>query len=231
MDIDFMLRKINSDIAGMEKSIKEICRTDTGNDFIHMDTFGIREIIPEKEYPGVEIKLLAQIKNVRIPFSIDIGVDDIIVPGAVKRRITTRLAGFDEPGIYTYSLESTMAEKFDAILKRMAATSRMKDFYDIYYWSQAFDFDGRTQQEAIFETLQHRGTVYERDSLEKIKAFEENQSLLNLWNHYNPGTGLHKPDFHSVLVQITRFIEPVYEAILKEDEFFGAWSAKENAWK
>ena len=79
---------------------------------------------------------MAHIKNVRIPFSVDIGVDDVIVPGAVKRTVATRLEGFEEPNIYTYSLESTMAEKFDAILKRMTASSRMKDFYDIYYWSQ-----------------------------------------------------------------------------------------------
>lgn len=49
--------------------------------------------------------------------SIDIGVDDVIVPKVVRRRVQTRLVGFKEPEIYTYSLESTIAEKFDAILK------------------------------------------------------------------------------------------------------------------
>lgn len=91
--------------------------------------------------------------------------------------MTTRLEGFKKPDIYTYSLESTMAEKFDAILKRMTATSRMKDFYDIYYWSRIFDFEGRVLQEAIFETLQHRGTSYEKDSMEQIRAFDQNKFL------------------------------------------------------
>ena len=57
-----------------------------------------------------------------------------------------------------------MAEKFDAILKRMTASSRMKDF-------------------------------------------------------------------SSVLVQIDRFIGSVYGALLREDEFLGMWSSKENVWK
>ena len=174
---------------------------------------------------------MAHIKNVRIPFSVDIGVDDVIVPGAVMRTVTTRLEGFKEPNIYTYSLESTMTEKFDAILKRMTASSRMKDFYDIYYWSKVFDFEGRMLQEAIFETLQHRGTSYEIDSMEQIRAFDQNEFLQNLWSNYNPGLGLEKPDFSSVLVQIDRFIGPVYEAILREDEFFGMWSSKENVWE
>ena len=231
MDIDFMLRRMSNDLTGMETIMKEICQTDTHNDFITMEVLGTREIIPEKKYPGIGINLMAHIKNVRIPFSVDIGVDDVIVPGAVMRTVTTRLEGFKEPNIYTYSLESTMAEKFDAILKRMTASSRMKDFYDIYYWSKVFDFEGRMLQEAIFETLQHRGTSYEIDSMEQIRAFDQNEFLQNLWSNYNPGLGLEKPDFSSVLVQIDRFIGPVYEAILREDEFFGMWSSKENVWE
>lgn len=231
MDIDFMLRRMSNDVTEIEAIIEEICRMDTHNDFIDMEVLGTKVIALEKKYPGIGISLMAHIKNVRIPFSIDIGVDDVIVPSAVKRTVATRLAGFKEPSVYTYSLESTIAEKFDAILKRMTASSRMKDFYDIYYWSQIFDFDGRTLQEAIWATLQHRGTPYERDSLEKIKAFDQNKFLQNLWNNYNPGPRLEKPDFSAVLAQINRFIGPLYEAILKEDEFFGTWSAKENVWK
>lgn len=162
---------------------------------------------------------------------LNIGVDDVIVPGEVKRTVTTRLEGFKEPNIYTYSLESTMAETFDAILKRMTASSRVKDFYDIYYWSQVFDFEGRGLQKAIFETLQHRGTLYEKDSMEQIRAFDQNEFLRKLWNIYNPGPGIEKPDFSSVLVQIDRFISPVYGALLRGDEFFVVWSSKENVWK
>ncbi|WP_396022497.1 nucleotidyl transferase AbiEii/AbiGii toxin family protein [Clostridium estertheticum] len=33
----------------------------------------------------------------------------------------------------TYSLESTIAEKFDAIISRIELSSRMKDYYDIFY--------------------------------------------------------------------------------------------------
>lgn len=65
----------------------------------------------------------------------------------------------------------------------------------------------------------------------KIRAFDQNEFLQKLWNNYNPGPGLEKPDFSSVLVQINRFISPVYGALLREDEFFGMWSSKENVWK
>ena len=68
-------------------------------------------------------------------------------------------------------------------------------------------------------------------SLQQIKVFDQNEFLQNLWSNYNPGQGLEKADFSSVLVQIDRFIGPVYEALLREDEFWGMWSSKENVWK
>lgn len=230
MDIDFMMRRMSNNIKGMEQNVNEICNIDTGNDFISIAPIGTKEITPEKEYPGIGINLIARIKNVRIPFSIDIGVDDIIIPGAVIRQVSTRLPDFQAPNIYTYSLESALAEKFDAILKRMMATSRMKDFYDLYYISYLFDFDGRKLQEAFFETIQHRGTVYEKNSMEKIMHFDNNESLMNLWKNYNPGPGLEKPEFHDVLVQIERFVGPVFQAIVNEDELFKTWVGSENEW-
>lgn len=48
-------------------------------------------------------------------------------------------------------------------------------------------------------------------SMEQIRAFDQNEFLQKLWNNYNPGPGIEKPDFSSVLVQIDRFISPVYE--------------------
>lgn len=62
----------------------------------------------------------------------------------------------------TYSLESTIIEKFDAILQLFELTGRMKEYYDIYYRSKTFDFDEVRLQTAVFETLQQRGTPYDR---------------------------------------------------------------------
>lgn len=117
MDIDFMLRRISNNLSDMEQVMKSICQADTGNDFITIEVLGTEQITPEKEYAGVKTRLMAHIKNVRIPFSIDVGVDDVIIPGAVLRKVSSRLKDFRAPEIYTYSLESTIAEKFDAILK------------------------------------------------------------------------------------------------------------------
>ena len=229
-DIDFMIRWISNDTENMNQIMEEICTANTGNDFIRIEVLASENITEEKEYHGVKTKFRAYIKNVKIPFSIDVGVDDVIVPGAVKRTVSTRLNGFHPPTIYTYSLESTIAEKFDAIIKRMEATSRMKDFFDIYYLSGVFDFEGRKLQEAIFRTLEYRGTIYESDSFERIRDFKNNTSLLKLWDNYQSGTRGDKPDFNVVIDRLEKFLEPIFHAVIMEEEWFCIWDSSVQKW-
>ena len=229
-DIDFMIRWISNDTENMNQIMEEICTANTGNDFIRIEVLASENITEEKEYHGVKTKFRAYIKNVKIPFSIDVGVDDVIVPGAVKRTVSTRLNGFHPPTIYTYSLESTIAEKFDAIIKRMEATSRMKDFFDIYYLSGVFDFEGRKLQEAIFRTLEYRGTIYESDSFERIRDFKNNTSLLKLWDNYQSGTREDKPDFNVVIDRLEKFLEPIFHAVIMEEEWFCIWDSSVQKW-
>ncbi len=230
-DIDFMIRWLSNDEGDIKKVMEEICLTDSGNEYVSMEVLGTGIITEEKEYHGVTAKFLARIKNVQIPFSIDVGVDDVIIPKAVKREICTRLEGFKKPEIYTYSLESTIAEKFDAMLKRMEATSRMKDFYDIYYLSNLFDFEGRRLQEAISTTLGHRGTAYNADSFEKTRLFVKNAFLQNLWKNYRAVFQGDCPEFEVVVDRIVAFLEPVFIHMIKEKEFFLYWSSKNHVWE
>ena len=136
----------------------------------------------KKKYPGIKTHFIGRINNVRMPFSIDVGIDDIIVSNPVKREILTRLPDFQTPKVYTYSLESTIAEMFDAILLRMSGTSRMKDFYDIYYLSGIFDFEGAVLREAVDKTLIHRGREQNPTAFEEIRDFKNNSFLNTQWN-------------------------------------------------
>ena len=160
VDVDFLMRGLNNDLARMDEIIAEILAVDTGNDFVTFKADKTEPIAVQRKYHGVSTQITGYIKNVRVPFNVDIGVGDVIVPNAERRNIQTQLEGYDKPEILTYSLESTIAEKFDAILQRFELTGRMKDFYDIYYLSRSFDFEGLKLQTAIQETLQNRGTAY-----------------------------------------------------------------------
>ncbi len=140
--------------------MEEIIGTSTGNDFI---TFEIRNIAPiavTKKYAGIGASLVARIKNTKTPFSIDFGIGDVIVPKQEKRKIPTQLEDFIAPTVNTYSLETAIAEKLDAILSLMEFSSRMKDYYDIYYLANKFNFDGATLTEALRGTFENRGHAF-----------------------------------------------------------------------
>ncbi len=231
IDADFLLRGFSNSVEEVKDLIGAIIATPTGNDYIFMTAKGFEEISPQRKYHGISAQIIGQIKNVRVPFNVDIGVGDVIVPKAEQRTIHTQLPDFEAPVIKTYSLESTIAEKYDAILQRFELTGRMKDFYDIYYLARTFDFDGARLQKAIFETLQHRGTPYDKDSFQRIVALADDEDMQKRWRYFLKNIKDNTLEFSTVIKEIQSFLEPVFDAIVNEEEWQKQWHSIECDWK
>ena len=228
IDVDFLLRGFSNSIEDVKSMIGKIIEISTGNDFVSMTAKGFEEISPQRKYHGISTQIISQIKNVRVPFNVDIGVGDIIVPKAEERRINTQLPDFEKPVIKTYSLESTIAEKFDAILQRFELTGRMKDFYDIYYLARTFDFEGTKLRAAIFETLKKRETPYDRDSFKRILALSEDEDMQKRWRYFLKNIKDGTLEFAVVIKEMQKFLEPVFDAIVDEEEWKKNWTFKQK---
>ena len=231
VDVDFLMRGLNNDLAHMDEIIAEILAVDTGNDFVTFKASKTEPIAVQRKYHGVSTQITGYIKNVRVPFNVDIGVGDVIVPNAQRRHIQTQLEGYEKPEILTYSLESTIAEKFDAILQRLELTGRMKDFYDIYYLSRTFDFYGLKLQTAIQETLQNRGTTYERDSFDRVLSLVDDEDMQTKWRYFLKTLGNPEIAFTAVMEGIKAFLFPVWTAIVAEEELLQNWDAALKNWR
>lgn len=230
VDVDFLVRGLSNDLARMDAIIGEILAVDTGNDFVTFKAGKTQPIAVQRKYHGVSTQIIGCIKNVRVPFNVDIGVGDVIVPGAQRQAIQTQLDGYDKPEILTYSLESTIAEKFDAILQRFELTGRMKDFYDIYYLSRKFDFDGLKLQTAIQKTLRNRGTAYEKDSFQRVLALRDDGDMHTKWRYFLRTLGNPEMAFSSVIGGIETFLLPVWDAISNDIELQKVWIATSTKW-
>ena len=230
IDVDFLLRGFSNSIEDVKSMIGKIIETSTGNDFVSMTAKGFEEISPQRKYHGISTQIIGQIKNVRVPFNVDIGVGDIIVPKAEERKINTQLPDFEKPVIKTYSLESTIAEKFDAILQRFELTGRMKDFYDIYYLARTFDFEGAKLRVAIFETLKKRETPYDRDSFKRILALSEDEDMQKRWRYFLKNIKDDTLEFAVVIKEMQIFLEPVFDVIVNEEELQKMWNSKVIKW-
>lgn len=230
VDVDFLLRKLPNTPEQIQAILEEIISVDTGNDFI---TFEIKDVSPiavAKKYAGIGASLVAHIKNTRTPFSIDFGVGDVIVPKQEKRAIPTQLDDFDSPTINTYSLETTIAEKLDAILDLMEFSSRMKDYYDIYYLATHFEFDSDTLAEAMRKTFKNRNHHFTMEQFNQVMAFGDNESMQKKWRTFIRKIDTKTDDYGTVLKTIKTFLTKPFMAAVENKEFIQQWSAANGEW-
>ena len=231
VDVDFLLRKIPNTPEQLKEILEKIIEVDTGNDFV---TFEIKDIAPiavAKKYAGIGASIIARIKNTKTPFSIDFGVGDIIVPKQEKRKIPTQLSDFDAPIVNTYSIETTVAEKIDAILSLMEFSSRMKEYYDIYYLANKFDFDGMTLTEALKKTFANRNHSFTIEQFEQMLEFDSDDAMQKKWKAFIKKINTKTDDFETVLKTIKLFLAEPFIAMMKNKNFNGQWSANDNQWK
>lgn len=231
VDVDFLLRKMPNTPEQLKIVLEEIIATPTGNDFI---TFEIKDVAPiaiAKKYAGIGASVVARIKNTRTPFSIDFGVGDVIVPKQEKRKIPTQLFDFDAPMVNTYSLETTIAEKIDAILSLMEFSSRMKDYYDIYYLANKFDFDGATLTKALQKTFENRGHSFTVEQFEQVLTFGSDDAMQKKWKAFIRKIDTQTDDYSTVLKTINVFLTEPFIAAVENREFEEKWTAADGRWK
>ena len=105
------------------------------------DTVHAVRITEDAKYEGIRVRVRGILGKARVSVQIDIGFGDVIVPKADLVSYPAILY-FPAPELKGYTMESTISEKFQAMVKLGVLNSRMKDFYDIWFLSRRFDFKG-----------------------------------------------------------------------------------------
>lgn len=231
VDVDFLSRKIPNTPEQLRKVVEEIIEVNAGNDFVSFEVKEVAPIAVAKKYAGIGVTMIAKIKNTRTPFSIDFGVGDVIVPKQEKRKIPTQLDDFDTPVINTYSIETTVAEKIDAILSLMEFSSRMKDYYDIYYLSHKFDFEGEVLCEALGKTFANREHKFTIEQFEQILMFDKDGGMQKKWKAFIRKIDIKMDEFSVILQSIKEFLCEPYMAVMKGEAFEKQWDANKGKWK
>lgn len=230
VDVDFLLRKLPNTPEQLNVVLEEIIAVPTENDFVAFEIKDISPIAVQKKYAGIGASIVAYIKNTKTPFSIDFGVGDVIVPKQEKRRIPTQLDGFTAPTVNTYSLETTIAEKLDAILSLMEFSSRMKDYYDIYYLANKFDLDGKVLTEAIKKTFENRGHTFTIEQFEQVTGFADDPAMQKKWKAFTRKIDTKTDDFRTIIEVINTFLAKPFTGAVQNEEYAEQWSAAEGKW-
>lgn len=85
-------------------------------------------------------------------------------------------------------------------------------------------------QVAIFETLQRRGTPYDRNSFKRVVSLSEDVDMQKRWKYFLKTIKDDTLEFSVVIEEIQKFLEPVFDAIVNEDELKKEWNTIKNQW-
>lgn len=229
-DVDLLAHHTSNDIESMRSIFGEIiaCVVDDGLNF-DATTLEFQMISQVKAYHGVRVIVMAYLDKTRIPISLDIGFGDIVYPERVRMGFPTIL-GTEDPVIFAYSIESVIAEKFEAIVQLGFANSRYKDFYDIYILSKTQTIDGGMLQNAIAETFRQRRTLFQ-DIVAFTSEYANDRVHSSRWNAFiKRKKALISIEFPETMVKIQEFLLPVVKAIQSEETFSFTWSNTEGEW-
>ena len=134
---------------------------------------------------------------------------------------------FPAPELKGYTMESTIAEKFQAMVKLGVLNSRMKDFYDIWILSRLFDFKGEILAEAVEKTFEKRNTPVNLNAAIFDPSFGNDGDKNVQWQGFIRKTKLiSTPESFEEVISIVRlFLEPLVTSIVERRSFNSIWTA------
>ncbi len=185
MDIDTSIKNQNLSAEDARRIIDEIKNIDLG-DGVTFEVKGVSNIMDEMEYPGVRFAMNAVMGKLITPLKIDISTGDVITPRAIEYHYKLLLED-RFISLWSYNLETILAEKIQTVLARGLLNTRMRDFYDIRILLSIYEkeIDDPVLKDAFDATCKKRNTENLRtDATKIITDIETDGQLHTLWESY-----------------------------------------------
>lgn len=181
-DIDTAIKDANFTKENVEKMIKSIIAIDI-NDGALISFIEIGNIREEDQYGGFRVILNVKVDTIRENFQIDIATGDPITPKPIVYKHRPIL-GNSYVNVWSYNIETVIAEKLETILRRAEANSRIRDYYDLYLiytkgWNDVKIDDLRKAVDKTFEKRNYNGNIEEA-----IAILKDSEIIKNRWDSY-----------------------------------------------
>ena len=185
MDLDATIKGLDLTHESIDRIFKEICAIKI-EDNITFSVLRTTEIREGDDYPGLRVALEANYHPLAVPLTVDVTTGDKITPREVKRSL--RLL-FDDRSIsvFTYNLETVLAEKIETVLSRNIANTRPRDFYDIYILTALYgkQLDIKVLEQALLETARKRNSLLILPRYRQIiQDIQASPRMRDFWEQY-----------------------------------------------
>lgn len=184
MDIDASVRAMPLTLEQAKSVIEKIAAMpfEDGVNFTLKNAVNIME---ENEYPGLRFTIEAKLEKLKQTIKLDISTGDVITPRAVMYSYRLMFEDRSIP-LYTYNIETLLAEKMETVVTRGEANTRMRDFYDIHMIMdrERNDIKLNDLQNAFETTCRQRETKIDADLNDIIYALKQSASMKRQWENY-----------------------------------------------
>lgn len=205
MDMDTTIKGIPLNEKEIEKILQEICKLDIDDDV----SFKLNKVEPIREdddYGGFRATFEANYQEkMPVILKIDITTGDKITYKEIKYSFNLMLED-RKIEVWSYNLETIIAEKFETIISRGTLGTRVRDYYDIYMLlkTQSNNIDFKVLNEAIKRTAEHRNST---ETIEKwqdvVKVLQESDTMKKQWDRYK------KDNFYAEGIEYSDLIEGI----------------------
>ena len=186
MDMDTTIKGFKLTEENISNIINEICNIKI-DDEVTFEVQKIELIREDDDYGGYRITFKANyMESMPVIMKIDITTGDKITYKEIKYSFDLMLED-RKIQIWSYNLETVIAEKFESIIKRGILGTRIRDFYDIYMLlnTQTKNIDFNTLKDAIYSTAKHRNTInIIKDWSKIIEQLNNSDIMKNQWARY-----------------------------------------------
>lgn len=207
----------DADPEAMLKVFREICAVSIDDGVVfNLDSLVVDRTRDDLEYGGLRIKANATIDGAKVRIVIDVGFGDAVEPD-IKELDLPVLLDQPSPHLRAYPRETVIAEKFQAMVALGRANSRMKDFYDIWELSRAYEFGKDRLTKAIKATFERRNTEIPVETPDALTpAFANDAAKQQQWNAFTQGIEAEVPNLPTVIGDLSSFLMPFAQAARSE---------------
>ncbi len=210
-DMDISIKGIDVSQEKMLGILNEILAIDIG-DKVKFDIVNITDIRADDEYGGNKYHLVGKLENLKVALEIDISTGDEITPEELNFEY---ISIFENKKIYidTYNIETILAEKIETILRRGKYNTRMKDYYDVYFFLTKLknDIDLNIFKQALNNTLRKREAFeYYNDYKQILDLLSNDDRIANYWDNYaKKNKYAENIEFKEIVIILREFLDSI----------------------
>lgn len=184
MDLDVTLKGTEMSKENLIHIFEEILCSKTDGFSFSVDK--LEPIRQDDEYGGFSLKLNATFDTLKEVVFIDITTGDKITPREITYSMTSIFTN-ESIKIWTYNLETVLAEKLETIISRGLASTRPRDRYDLFtlYKLRKEEINLEVLKNALENTAEKRKSkdaIYNWE--EQVRGIEISDYQKELWIRY-----------------------------------------------